>query len=80
MKKKLKFTKRKFLLRIFALPFVIGLNLVFLIYIFILQTYRFVMFGGEFITMNKVTDHATVSDILNKLVDMNENGSLPAQK
>ena len=76
MAKKLKFTKRKFLLRIFALPFVMGLNLVFLIYIFILQTYRFVMFGGEFITMNKVTDYATVSDILNTLIEMNENNTL----
>ena len=80
MTKKNKFNKRKFILRIFALPFVMGLNLVFLFYVFFIQSYRFLLFGGEFITMNKVTDYATVADILNKLVEMNENGSLPTKK
>jgi len=73
---KLKFNRRRFLLRIFALPFVLGLNLVFLSYVFLVQTYRFIMYGGEFITMTKVTDYATLGDIMKKLIEMNEKNSL----
>lgn len=73
---KIKFHRRRILLRLLALPFVLGLNVVFLGYVFFVQAYRFVMYGGEFITMTRVTDYATVADILNKLMEMNEKDTL----
>ncbi len=76
MEEKIKFNKRRFILRIFGLPFVMGLNLVFLIYVFIIQTYRFMMFGGEFLTMSKSINKDTISDILNVLIDMKERNLL----
>jgi hypothetical protein len=62
----------KYLIRILALPFVMGITLTGLLILWIKQMFNFIKVGGEFITYTQQMDRKTIEDVFKKLI---ENGN-----
>ena len=62
----MKINKQKLLLRLLTSPFVFCLMLIAKIYISFKILWQFILYGGEFIVLDK-DDKATINKIYNKL-------------
>ena len=62
----------KYLKRLFALPFFLGLNLVSIIWNLFILTYLFMRYGAECISYKKKDEHKMIADIYSELVKKKE--------
>jgi len=67
--KNTKFNKRRFLLRIIALPFVFGIIFISHNYFVLKRTYHYLKFGGEYVNFEE-NERANILGIYNMLKEI----------